>query len=129
MVYSFGACDLGFAMSKAQYYVTLISEHPYNFFDPEKEKGRRIWYYNLPATIEPSDYDPGNIRIRPDYIGEFKGKKNQWKWWKEYYERSRYMSLSNTESLDEEHLEEAREIGWINHGDALSDGNINWFRE
>ena len=115
-------------MSKAQYFVTLISEHPYNFFEPEKEKGRRIWYYNLPATIEPS-YNPGEIRIRPDYIGEFKGKKNQWKWWKEYYERSKYKGFEDTETHDEEHLEEARDLGQINHGDALGDGNIRWFRD
>ena len=127
-IYSFGASEMGFAMSKAQYFETLISEHPYNFFEPEKEKGRRIWYYNLPATIEPS-YNPGEIRIRPDYIGEFKGKKNQWKWWKEYYERSRYKGFGDTETHDEEHLEESREIGWFNHGDALWDGNIRWFRD
>ncbi len=45
-----------------------------------------------------------------------------------YYERSRYKGLPDTESHDEEHLEEARGLGQINHGDALWDGNIRWFR-
>ena len=50
-------------------------------------------------------------------------------WWRDYYERSRYKGLSDFESHDEEHLEESRDIGWINHGDALWDGNIRWFRD
>lgn len=127
-IYSFGASDLGFAMSKAQYYVTLISEHPYNFFEPEKEKGRRIWYYNLPARVQPSEYCPGEIRIIPDYIDEYRGHKNHWMWWRDYYERSRYKGDRDLSSNEEERLEEAREMGGINHGDALWDGNIGWFR-
>lgn len=130
-VYSFLSSDLGFAMSKAQYLTTLISEHPYNFFEPEKEKGRKIWYYNLPATIEPSS-NPGEIRVYPDYVGEYEGKKNNWKWWKDYYERFRYKGLSDSgienHDGDEEQFEETRDVGWINHGDVLWEGNIRWFR-
>jgi hypothetical protein len=127
-VYSFMSSDLGYALSKAQSLIIEISEHPYNFLEQEKEKDRKIWYYNLPAKIRPSS-NPGEISIQPDYTGEFKGKENHWKWWKEYHERSRYKSsYKEDDEMDEEHLEESREMGYINHGDALSDGNINWFR-
>jgi hypothetical protein len=67
--------------------------------------------------------------VEPAYIGEYEGKKNHWKWWKDYYERSRYKSSSFGEEHDEEHLEESRSLGCIGHGSALWDGMINWFRK
>lgn len=127
-VYSFQCSDLHYAMIKAQKLTVDLVEHPYNFLNPEEEKGRRIWYYNLPARIQPSEYHPGEIRIIPDYIDEYKGHKNHWMWWRDYYERSRYKGDKDFSSNEEERLEEAREMGGINHGDVLWDGNIGWFR-
>lgn len=129
-IYSFGTSSLEYALPKAQSLVVELSEHPYNFFDPEKEKGRRIWYYNLPATIHPRDFAPGEISVKPDYVGEYEGRKNHWKWWRDYYERSKYKSsISSSESNEEEQLEESRSSGLIGHGSALWDGMIRWFRE
>ena len=128
-VYSFGSSSLEYALSKAQSLVVELREHCYNFINPEEEKGRKIWYYNLPATIQPSDYHPGEIRICPDYVGEFEGRKNHWKWWDEYHKRSRYGESEEDEEFDKEHLAEYRGSGSINHGNALFDGNIRWFRK
>lgn len=129
-IYSFGTSSLEYALSKAQSLVVELSEHPYNFFDQEKENGRRIWYYNLPAIIKTREWAPGEITVYPDYIGEYEGKKNHWKWWRDYYERSKYKSsLVREESQEEEQLEESRSMGCIGHGSALWDGMIKWFRD
>jgi hypothetical protein len=127
-IYSFGSSSLEYALSKAQSLVVELTEHPFNFFDQEKENGRRIWYYNLPATIQTREWSAGEISIKPDYIGEFEGRKNHWKWWEEWKKRSKYKGFSDEEDLDNEHLSEYRSSGSINHGSALSDGNIGWFR-
>jgi len=131
-VYKFHSHDLGYALAKAQTTIVIISEHPYNFINPSEEKGRKIWYYGIPATIEPSDYHPGEISICPDYSTGI--DENQW--WKLYKERSQNVqppkdiddNLQMAE-LDNEQMEETRSYGKINHGDALWDGMINWFRQ
>jgi hypothetical protein len=111
--------------------VNLI-EHPYNFINSEEEKGRKIWYYGLPATVEPS-YSPGEIKVVPDYT-----QMDQERWWKEYSIRKKPIDLPKegeeweTErqdrEMEEESFQETRDYGTINHGDALWDGMINWFR-
>lgn len=129
-VYKFYSHDLGYALAKAQTTIATISEHPYNFINPSEEKGRRIWYYGIPATIEPSDYYPGEISVCPDYSTGI--KENEW--WKLYRERSQNVQPpeegedSQMVELDNERMEEDRDYGKINHGDALWDGMINWFR-
>jgi len=129
LIYSFFSRSVDFGLAKAQYMMVNLMEHPYNFLNPEEEKGRKIWYYGLPATIEPG-YDPGNIRVVPDYTDI--SKEN---WWKEYYIRKNPIlvqtdgqSMSDKE-MDDEHFAETRDYGTINHGDALWDGMINWFRK
>ena len=132
LVYSFGSRDVAYALSKAQYLMVNLMEHPYNFLNPEGERGRKIWYYGLPATVEPS-HCHGEIRIVPDYT-----QMDQEEWWKEYAIRKKPIDLPKegeeweTErqdrEMEEERFRETRDYGTINHGDALWDGMINWFR-
>ena len=131
-IYSFGTFDMNFALSKIQYLQVVLSEHPYNFFEPEKEKGRKIYHYGLPATVEPSYY-PGEIKIIPEYSDELPERE----WWNELERREKPFiqkkKLSGDEKWDEifnkEQRQETREYGSINWGDALRDGHINWFRK
>ena len=130
-IYSFGTFDMNFALSKLQYLQVVLTEHPYNFLNQEEEKGRKIYYYGLPATIEPSYY-PGEIKIIPEYSKKITEKK----WWEELERREKpYIQKEVTEmdkqeiEMDKENREENRSCGYINWGDALSDGHINWFRK
>lgn len=133
LFYSFGTFDMAFAMAKVQYLQVIMSEHPFNFFDPKKENGRLIWGYNLPATVVVNNYNPWEIKIRPDYTTGLSRKE----WWDAYKERkSKKLSAvsifidEDWDDIEEEEgncLDESCDlIGW---GDALFDGNIWWFRE
>jgi hypothetical protein len=132
-IYSFGSRSADYALAKAQYLMVSLMEHPYNFINPDQEKGRKIWYYGLPATIEPM-YDSGNIMVYPDYT-DIDPKK----WWEQYQIRKNPIDLAKSgeeqekerddRELDEEHFNETKDCGKINHGDALWDGMINWFRK
>lgn len=124
LVYSFGTFDLPFAMAKAQYLITKMSEHSYNFFEPEKENGRKIWWYGLPATVKPHS-DGWEIGIVPDYSTGI----NKETWWSEFKKRrsnlNEKVDPNNIEIWDEED----DNSDYINWGDALSDGHIDWFRK
>lgn len=121
-----GNRGMSFAMAKIQYLQVKMSEHPYNFFDPESENGRKIYYHGLPATIRPS-FHPGEIHIIPDYTAGL--TKEQW--WKELERRQSPAVPKEKDDMDEiekENSEDDRRSDYINWGSALSDGNINWFR-
>lgn len=126
---SFTTRDMDFAMAKAQYKVVQAMEHPYDFLNPEKEKGRKIYYYGLPATIKPM-YDTWEIGIIPDYSTGI----DKQTWWEKFKERRTPVKVGDL-TVDEREDEEIiwgeidSEREWFNHGDALSDGNINWFRK
>jgi len=120
LIYSFRSGKIEFSMAKAQYLMVALAEHPYNFFEQEKENGRKIWWYNLPAFVKPSDSYPGEIGIIPDYSEIPKEE-----WWKIYKERS-FRPDDDFPSFDRE--EEGYNSDFINWGDAFSDGHINWFR-
>ena len=126
LVYSFGTGGkyLHFAMAKAQYLQVIMAEHPFNFFEPEQENGRKICYYGMPATVKVKS-DTWEIGIIPDYTNI---KKEDW--WKEYLFRKSNHTTPNQDDveLDKEYDDDAIESDYINWGDALSDGNINWFR-
>ena len=132
-IYSFGTFDMGFALSKLQYLQVVLSEHPYNFFEPEKEKGRKIYWWGLPATVSPKNSYPGEIAIIPEYSDELPKKE----WWDEYERRTTtYLPKKYKDKWEKEDdeifslvNEENRYSDYINWGDALSDGNIDWFRE
>ena len=131
LIYSFASRDLGYAMSKAQALTIELLEHPYNFINPENEIDRKIWYYGLPAKVKPSQHHPGEISIYPDY--ENISKKEWWKYYKERknpietLEKSEYYTEEDRD-FDESGIEEFYDFGAINHGDAMWDGMINWFR-
>lgn len=127
LIYQFGVGlgvnGLSYAMAKAQYLKVQMEEHPYNFFEPETEIGRKIYFYGLPATVEPTSW-PGEIKIIPDY-----NILPREEWWKEYKNRKFKIdqhSFEESECFDS--YEEDQQFGSINWGFALEDGNINWFR-
>ena len=130
LVYEFsttGSRDgLAYAMAKVQYLQVALCEHCYDFLNPEKEKGRKIWWYGLPATIEPKS-SPWEITVIPDYST---GITEEF-WWKELFRReSKLGKVPNEDDFDDEDdFNESRDSGYINWGDALSDKHINWFRD
>lgn len=128
LIYSFYSREIGYALSRAQSLETILLEHPFDFLNPEKEEGRKIWYYGLPATIRISS-NPGEIGIIPDY--SYIDKKE---WWKELNGKKKKITPADYEKSEDDILEdddfnEDTESPWINHGDALWDGMIWWFRD
>jgi hypothetical protein len=126
-VYKFHWRDLGGALAEAHSLISKISEHPFNFINPEKEIGRKIWYYGLPATIL-LGYEPGEIRINPDL-----SYMTSDEWWNELEKRKSNVKPPNStqnedDLLDAEHFAEHKDYGSINHGSVFYDGMINWFR-
>ena len=126
-VYEFYSRDIGHALSKAQSLEVTLLEHPFDFIDQKSENGRKIWYYGLPAKIR-CGYNPGEIGIVPDY-----SYMEEEDWWRELKNRKSKINpkgyqKNNDDILDSEESEEDRHQSWINHGDALWDGMINWFR-
>lgn len=133
LVYGFGSHGspggLSFAMAKIQYLQTMLSEHPYNFFNPEENNGRKIFWYGLPATVKVHSSSPWEISIIPDYETGLLSKEE---WWKELKNRESKVGGNKYEDDDEsekEDHEENMQLGYINWGDALSDQYINWFRK
>lgn len=134
LVYEFGTTGtdhgLAFAFGKVQYLMVVLSEHPFNFFEPETENGRKIYWYGLPAFVV-SRKDDHEIRIRPDYEDGL----NKEEWWYELERRESTISANKSdehkedEDIDKEYRDDARRSEMINWGDALSDGHINWFRK
>jgi hypothetical protein len=131
LIYSFGTGgkNLDFAFAKIQYLQVIINEHPYNFFEPETEIGRKICWYGLPATIL-NGYEPGEIRIKPDYTAGLSKEL----WWKELKNRKSIYTNKTEDNLDMDEIEKEYDDEYensdvINWGDALSDEHIYWFRK
>ncbi len=133
LIYEFGTTGnndgLSFAMAKVQYLKVMLSEHPYNFFEPEKENGRKICWYGLPATIEVKA-QTWEVKIIPDYTAGL--TKDEW--WAELSRREHKFTKNSDDDLDDieldnEYRQEDIESGYINWGDALSDDHIYWFRK
>jgi len=140
-VYTIRNWDLNSALTSAQAIIEKIASHPYNFLDPEKERDRKIWYYNLPATVSPG-YEPGEIKIYPDFsymtpelwwseLGRRKTKVTPINWEEIKKDEDAFISGDGNYEVNWERndLGDYRDFGSINHGDALSDGNIWWFRD
>lgn len=121
-VYEFQCGDTEYAFSKAQVLMTTMSEHCYNFFEPEKMEGRLIYFYGLPSILHPRKSMPWEITISPDY-----GEMDKNEWWSEYRKRSNPESIFEEEKDDD--FDEDKYDGYINWGDALSDDHIKWFRK
>lgn len=127
-VYKFRHSDLQGAMVHVQHLTEKLLSHPYNFFEPERDNGRKIYFKSLPAFVR-TGYEVGEIRIEPDYSMLPKEK-----WWKIYslFEGKRYETAESIfkdvgDDLDD--YEEYQMNDMINWGDALSDGQIDWFRD
>ena len=128
LVYSFPSSEMGYALSRAQSLEVTLLEHSFNFLNQEEEQGRKIWYYGLPATIRLGS-EPGEIGIVPDYSYLTKEE-----WWKELKRKKTKLTpkdgvKSDDDQLDQEYFDQDQRSPWINHGDALWDGMIWWFRD
>ena len=132
LIYSFGTFGMSFAFAKVQYLQTVLSEHCFNFFEPDKEEGRKIYWYGLPATIKLKHYK-WEIGIVPDYTDGLTKEE----WWKNYAERKKKLGNRKKsgftiddqfEEMEKDELEEDIRDEYINWGDALSDEHIDWFR-
>jgi hypothetical protein len=123
LIYEFGTHDMGFALGKAQYLMVILCEHFYNFLNPEKELGRKIWWYGLPATVKPRE--AGKIGIIPDYSTGIDRET----WWKEF--KLRRSNINEKADPDDFSIWDDEDEGsdYINWGDALSDGHIGWHRK
>ncbi|HUN56443.1 MAG TPA: hypothetical protein VMU29_14915 [Smithella sp.] len=123
LVYEFdangGAIGLSYAMAKAQTLMAEIPEHPFDFFNPQKEDGRKIWWFGLPATVKIGQTRPWEIKIVPDLTS-----MSEDDWWTSYCARDPYQF-----SADDDFQSEDCYQGFINWGDAFSDQHINWFRK
>ena len=130
-VYRFYSHDIGYGLAKAQTTIVKMMEHPYNFLNPSEEDGRKIYYYGLPAFVRPSNGNPGEISIDPDYSTGIEESQ----WWEFYRLRSQPVQKPKDPEdaqfveMEEERLAETREYGYINHGDVFWDGMIDWFRK
>lgn len=124
LVYSFGTFDMNFAFAKAQYLMVIMSEHPYDFFNSEKNNGRKIWWYGLPATVKVKS-EGWAIGVIPDYTTGIDKKQ----WWSEFKKRRSNLN----EVVDDNDIQvfdgEDDDSDHINWGDALSDQHIDWFRK
>ena len=117
LFYEFGTFDMNFAMSKAQYLITVMCEHGYNFFEPEKENGRKIFYYGMPATIKVSDRRPWEVDVIPDC-----STMTEDEWWSSYVTRQVWLDDNKSD-----YIAELRRSGQI-RTEALSE-HIWWFRK
>ena len=134
LIYAFGSTGgdrgLHFSMAKVQYMQVMLGEHPYNFFEPEQENGRKICWYGLPATVKVKS-DGWEIGIVPDYTAGLTKEE----WWKELKNRkSKYSNIvdemdKQEEEMDNEDHDESMNKDYINWGDAFSDQHIDWFRK
>lgn len=72
--------------------------------------------------------DTWEVGIVPDYSTGIDKKT----WWKLFKERRNPVGvLTEDQKEDDAHTWEEHDYDqdWFNHGDALSDGNIKWFRK
>ena len=137
-IYKFHSSDLMYAMARVQTLVGELLSHPYNFLEPEKDDGRKIFFCGLPAFVY-RGYEVGEIKIIPDY-----SKISKKSWWRHYeLYNSRHEEKSYEEFEDDvdegnydmdlesskDNTNEYYNDDSINWGDALEDGKIWWFRK
>lgn len=117
---------MSFALAKVEYLKPIMHEHPFDFFNPEKEQGRKIWWYGLPAMIRiPDREEKWEIGIIPDYTCGLDKES----WWKELENRkSNYNEIKDDDDDIFDYDEEDKNQNFINWGDALEDKHIGWFR-
>lgn len=69
VVYEFGCNDINYAMSKSQYKMIEMMEHPFNFMNPQEEIGRRIWFKRQAAVISELLLDQGCLILEYKGVG------------------------------------------------------------
>lgn len=128
LIYQFNSYSLNFALSKAQYLTVALMEFPgFNFLEPEKENGRKVWWYGLPATIKSKSSYPWEIVVYPDY-----SDIQMEEWWKLYRIKTAKEGDKDKERSEEDRQDfdedlSSRSINW---GDAFeAGGRIDWFRK
>lgn len=128
LFYEFGTFDMAFALAKMEYMKVVMLEHPYDFLNPEKMKGHKIYWYGLPAIVHPKlSSRPWEISVEPDYTAGL--SKDEWI--EEYKRRKSFIPSkkdNDFDSYEEEYMQELIESDRINWGDAFSDDHIDWFR-
>lgn len=122
IVYAFHSRTLEYALAKVVTLQVRLLEHPFDFLNPEKEDGRKIWYKGQPATIETLKSEPWEIRIKPD-------TEDLESWWNSVISLSTIGCDDQEKCRLTEYWQEWKDYGEINHGPVLADGNINWFRK
>lgn len=125
--YSFGSGgDMAFAMAKAQYLLTVLTEHSYNFLNPESERGRKIFWKGMPAFVHPRKSEPWCIDIEPDY-----SEHTIDEWWNELERRTIVQDDWDKDMFNDTKREciGPDGSGRIRWGDAFSDQYIKWFRK
>ena len=131
LLYAFGTGGkyLDFAMAKVKYMLVVLAEHPFNFYNPDEENGRKIYWKGLPATVKiRSGEEKWEIGIVPDYTCGLSKKE----WWEELSKREKNIGGKidkEDEESDKEDFAESMQSDYINWGDAFHDQHIGWFRK
>jgi hypothetical protein len=119
LIYAFGSSGtpggLSFSMAKIQYLQTILSEHCYNFFEPEKNNGRKIYWYGLPATVNVHSSESWEISIIPDYTAGLTKEE----WWKELAHRESLVPPKKDddfEEIEKEHKEDDLKVDSYKRG-------------
>lgn len=71
-VYEFGTRDIEYAAAKAVVLKSELMEHPFDFTNPDKEIGRKVFYKDEPAIVERVILDQGCVILKKDAPGNFK---------------------------------------------------------
>lgn len=66
MVYRFNCRDLDYACVHAQHIIHTMQEHPFCFWEPDSEIGRKVYYHNQPAIVSGLYLDQGEIYLTYD---------------------------------------------------------------
>jgi hypothetical protein len=137
-VYTFNSSDLTSTMANVSVLIEKLMVHPYNFLEPEKDDGRKIFFCGLPAFVF-RGYELGEIKIKPDYSNISKEE-----WWQKYelfnsnhenknpddfFDDVDFEEYEADYELFKERLKDYMEDDEINWGNALEDGKIWWFRK
>jgi len=65
-VYEFRCRDVEYGLARSQVLLSKMSEHPFDFADPESMIGRKIWYHRQAAVIDDLMLQQGCIMIRKE---------------------------------------------------------------
>ena len=61
VVYEFFCHNVAYGLARSQILITKMGDHPFDFSDPKKEIGRKIWFYDQAAVISDLTLSQGCI--------------------------------------------------------------------